>query len=110
MKKQIIAITIIILVAIILIGNIGADRRALVGALEHQGYKKAADGVYRMKEIQETETGLILIDRSFDIEKNHGESHVTTLFRRLDDKMVKESEVIELSCWDFEGRHFEPVA
>lgn len=109
MKKQIIAITILVLVAIVLIGNIGADKRALIGALEHQGYEKAADGVYRMREIQETETGLIMIDRSFDVKNNHGESHVTTLFRRLDDKMVKESEVIELSYWDFDSRHFEPV-
>jgi hypothetical protein len=52
MKKQIIAITILVLVAIVLIGNIGAYQRALIGALEHQGYEKAADGVYRMREIQ----------------------------------------------------------
>lgn len=110
MKKQIIVIAAIILVAVIFFGNLGADRRALIGALKHQGYTKAADGIYRMREITETDSGLIMIDRSFDVKNNHGESHVTTLFKRLDDKMVKESEIIELSYWDFDGRHFEPVA
>ena len=109
MKKQIIAIIILVLVIITLIGNIGADRRGLVNTLEHRGYVKCGDGIYRMKEIKYDGNEMIVIERTFDVKKNYGESHITTLFQRVDGKSVKESEIVELSMWSFEDRNFIPV-
>lgn len=109
MKKQIIAITIIVLVLVIFFGNLGADKRALINALEYRGYVKCADGIYRAREIKEEGFSIIIYDRSFDIKNNHGESHVITLFKRLDGRNVKESEIVELSVWSFDERHFVPV-
>ena len=109
MKKQIIAITIIVLVLVIFFGNLGADKRALINALTYKGYVKCADGIYRMREIKEEGSNIIIYDRSFDVKNNYGESHITTLFKRLDGRNVKESEIVELSAWSFDERHFVPV-
>lgn len=109
MKKQIIAITIIVLALAIFFGNLGADKRALVNALEYRGYVKCPDGIYRAREIKEEGSNIIMYDRSFDVKNNHGESHVITLFKRLDGTNVKESEFVELSAWSFDERHFVPV-
>lgn len=109
MKKRIIAITILALVLITLIGNIGADRRCLTNVLEHRGYAKCGDGVYRMREIKYDGNEMIVIERLFDVDKNYGESHITTLFQRVDGKAVKENEVVELSMWSFDDRNFVPM-
>lgn len=109
MKKRIIAITILALVLITLIGNIGADRRGLVNTLEHRGYVKCGDGVYRMREIKYDGNEMIVIERLFDVDKNYGESHITTLFQRVDGKSVKENEVVELSMWSFDDHNFIAV-
>jgi hypothetical protein len=109
MTIKLIVISILIFAVYIGLYNIGADERCLVNALEHRGYSKCNDGIYRNCEIRETGSGLVRITRSFDINSNHGESKVETLFRRLDNKLVPESEVIELGYWDYDNRHFEPI-
>lgn len=110
MKKKIIAIALLLLVAFIGLYNIGADKRALINVLEYKGYKKCGDGVYRMKEVREDKDGyLIVVERSFDVKKNYGESHTKILYRMLNDKVVKESESIELLSWNYSGRHFDPI-
>lgn len=110
MKKKIIAITVLLLVVFIGLYNIGADKRALINVLEYKGYEKCGDGVYRMKEVREDENGyLIVVERSFDIKKNYGESHTQILYKMLNDRVVKESETIELLSWNYSGRHFDPI-
>lgn len=106
MKKRIIAIVLLALVAFILIWNIGADKRTLINVLEYRGYVKCGDGVYRMREIKYDGNEMIVIERLFDMEKNYGESHITTLFQRVDGKSVKENEVVELSMWSFDDHNF----
>lgn len=110
MKKKIIAITVLLLVAFIVLYNIGADKRALINALEYQGYQKCGDGIYRMKEITEDENGhLIVIVRTFDVRKNYGESRTEILFKMVNDKLVKETEFVELSSWNYARQHFDKV-
>lgn len=110
MKKKVIAIALLLLVVFIGLYNIGADKRALINTLKYRGYEKCGDGIYRMKEIREDKNGyLIVVERSFDIKKNYGESRTQILYRMLNDKVVKESESIELLSWNYSGRHFEPL-
>lgn len=106
---KVIAICSLAIIIGILIYNVGADKRTLINVLEYRGYTKCADGIYRVREIKETDSGLVMIDRSFDIAANHGGSKVTVLFERVDHKLVKESEVIELGYWDYDAKHFEPI-
>lgn len=106
---KVIAICSLAIIIGLLIYNIGADKRTLINVLEYRGYKKCADGIYRIREINETDSGLVMIDRSFDIKANHGESKVTVLFERVDHKLIQESEIIQLGYWDYDQKHFEPV-
>jgi hypothetical protein len=110
MKEKIIAIAVLLLVVFVTLFNIGADKRTLINVLEYKGYEKCGDGVYRMKEVREDKDGyLIVVERSFDIKKNYGESHTQILYRMLNDRVVKESESIELLSWNYSGRHFDPI-
>jgi len=110
MKKKIIAITLLLLVVFVSLYNIGADKRALINTLKFRGYEKCGDGIYRMKEVREDENGyLIVIERSFDVKKNYGESHTQILYRMVNDRLVKESEFVELSSWDYSERNFDPI-
>lgn len=109
MKIKLIVVCILMLAVYIGLYNLGADKRTLINVLEYRGYEKGADGIYRCRELRETDTGLVRIERSFDIKTNHGESKVEVLFRRLDNKLVQESEIIEVGYWDYDARHFEPI-
>lgn len=106
---KVIAICSLIIIIGLMIYSIGADKRCLINALEYRGYKKCADGIYRLREINETDSGITMIDRSFDIKANKGESKVTVLFERVDHKLIQESEVVELGYWNYEAKHFEPI-
>lgn len=106
---KVIAICSLTIIIGLLIYNVGADKRTLINVLEFRGYKKCADGIYRIREIHETNSGLVMIDRSFDIKTNNGKSKVTVLFERVDHKLVQESEIIELGYWDYGQKHFEPI-
>ena len=109
MKKKIIFLAILIFIVGIFVYNIGADKRALVSALKYRGYEKCADGIYRLKEFKEEKDHLIMIERSFDVKINHGESHITELFKRLDGQMVEESSIITLASWDYDRKQFDPI-
>jgi len=105
-----------IIIALIVVGalyiglwNIGAEKRTLVNALEYRGLKEGADGNYRLREIINTEDGMIMIEKVFDIKNNHGESREIKLYQRLDGQVIKESELVTLGCWDYDQHHFEPI-
>lgn len=108
-KLKIIVIVLIVLSLYIGLWNIGADERCLRNALEYRGLKEGADGNYRLREIINTEDGMIMVEKVFDIKNNHGESHVTKLYQRLDGQVIKESEVLTLGSWNYAQHHFEPI-
>jgi len=106
---KVIAICSLIFIIGLMIYNVGADKRNLINVLEYRGYTKCADGIYRIREIKETDSGLIMFDRSFDIKANRGKSKVIVLFERVDHKLVQESEIVDLGYWDYDAKHFEPI-
>lgn len=108
-KLKIIVIVLIVLSLYIGLWNIGAERRSVVNALEYRGFKESADGIYRFRELNNSENGLVMIERSFDIKANHGESRVTKLYQRLDGRLIQESESITIGCWDYNQHHFIPI-
>ena len=106
MKRKMILVLALVLAFGMLLYK-GAGKRALINVLVSNGYEKCADGVYRMREIQEAEgRHLIVIDRYFDVKKNYGESHITTLYMRIDGKNEKESSVESIAYWDYAKREF----
>lgn len=108
-KTKIILAIIFVIVLYIGLWNIGADKRMLINALEYRGLKEGADGIYRSREIKNSEDGLIMIEKTFDIKANYGESHEITLYQRLDGQLIRESEIISLGSWNYSQRHFEPI-
>lgn len=108
-KTKIIIALILAWVLYIGLWNVGADERCLRNALEYRGLKEGADGNYRLREIINTEDGMIMVEKVFDIKNNHGESHVIKLYQRVDGQVIKESELVSLGNWNYSQRHFEPI-
>ena len=106
MKKKIIIIAALFLAVAIFIGILGADRRYLINVLEARGYTKCGDGLFRMREIQQKGSEMIVIERLFDVDKNYGESHIINLYQRADGKSIKDSEYTVPSMWDFKTESF----
>jgi len=108
-KTKIIIALLLAWVLYIGLWNVGAEKRSIINALEYRGFKESADGLYRIRELNNSEDGLIMIERSFDIKANHGESRIVKLYQRADGQLIRESESIELGCWDYNQHHFNPI-